>query len=143
MNCTVFPKSLVKQIRIPSQSEWEEAVATVPNIPVSIDGSSVWWLSGPGSTIYFAYGVNSRDGSVMKRVNIRGMYGVRPLFVAGSPSFKPGEKYKVGRCVCTAISVSALLADYIVFNATEMITNLYECSYIKEKLEDPEFLSDL
>lgn len=99
-----------------SIEEWENAVATVPNIPVEQNGR--WWLRSPGIIDNFAayvsgYGCVLNIGSTVDRE-----LGVRPAFRIShlsSNSCKPGDKITVGsQTVCTVISDDCVLADDIV-----------------------------
>lgn len=125
---------LFDDIFLLSKKQWEDAIASVPNVPVEQDGP--WWLRSPGYDDYDAANVEG-DGSVDHfGHNVTREFGVRPAFLIPQLKtfgFKPGQKVTVGnKTVCTVITENIVLADKIV--CTHRFDNNFN-GYIASEIE--------
>ena len=136
----------VKEVTLLSAEEWEEAVATVPNIP--IEQCCRWWTRSPTSYFRIA-AIVERCGSVnYDGTSVNYEYGIRPVFNIPyllSISCKPGDKITVGTNTrCTVIKKGVVLADNIICRRRfDPDNNNYENSEIKKCINSPEFFKIL
>lgn len=137
-------KQYIKEIVLLSKEEWEEIVATVPNIP--IDNNEYWWLRSPAKNYFDAMYVRM-DGSVCDHgAPVNYSYaGVRPALRIPIPKgYKVGDKIKVGSTMCTMVAFDLLLVDQgICSHSFDTSNNNYDTSEIKEYINSEEFLEML
>lgn len=85
--------------------EWENIVATVPNVPVDIGGN--WWLSNPDKEnapdrIFYA----NRNGEVDHTYLGDACLGVRPVFVISGKAGNVGDKVYIKNLPCTVFELT-------------------------------------
>lgn len=93
--------------RLLSPKEWENIVATVPNVPVDIGRN--WWLSNPDKEKE-----NTPDGSFCVTENGEVGYtclsdaclGVRPVFVISGKAGNVGDKVYIKNLPCTVFELT-------------------------------------
>lgn len=126
----------IYEVFILSCDEYENAVSTVPNIPIEQNRS--WWLrSAENTSPPLIYCVHSTgEITTGKPPNYNG--GIRPAFRC-SKKLNPGDKVKVGILPCTVIDVGTVLCDITLGNVRFGETCSYYDSNIREILENHEF----
>lgn len=130
-----------------STEEWEEAIASVPNVP--IERNCWWWLRSPYSNSYRSCGVD-RGGSADNYADVGcADTGVVPAFRISDLLSKygvvPGDKVTVGaKTVCTVIADDVVLADNAVCkHRFDPDSNIWETSEIKTFINSKKFLKML
>lgn len=139
-------KCQVTEVTLLFAEEWEEAVATVPNIP--IEQFCRWWLRSPAPYFRLA-AIVERSGSVNHDgTSVNYEYGIRPVFNIPyllSISCKPGDKITVGtNTMCTVINKGVVLADNIIDrHRFDSDNNDWETSELKAFINSDEFFTML
>lgn len=99
----------VSEITLLTPGEWEDAVSTVPNIPVHQQAD--WWIFDPdGKHMYI-----TKSGLVSSVTYNNGQKGIRPVFIFGTTLFSGnGSKIKVEGTICTIIDKHKALSDELL-----------------------------
>ena len=113
-------------VRLLSRCEWEQFLATIPNIPV--ESKTPWWVNEKNGYI-------DRSGN-FKEFTFEGTVstGVRPLFEAGGfalAGHHPGDKITIGNIQCTVVIYERRHVPYIYALADDIVgyakhDNVYE-----------------
>ena len=108
MTYPTFDLEDISGVTLMSSSQWEAAVATVPNIP--IEQYNDWWLQdGP------CFCVSGKSGEVDFRDKDQKQLGIRPYVILNAPNIPaPGEKIFVGNACFTVVAYSSALSDTII-----------------------------
>ena len=105
-NIQQFSFSDTQNVLVVTLWAWEEAIATVPNIPIELNDP--WWLDGT-----FLISCIDKNGNLLSTV--RGAEcRVRPLFQMKTPLFTDlGTKICIEATKCTVISAQLALSDEV------------------------------
>lgn len=130
----------IYEVFILSCDKYENAVSTVPNIPIEQNRS--WWLCSAESTSPpFMHYVN-KTGDVYSCSPDCCWGAIRPVFRCHNMcKYKPGDKVTLGTLICTVVDADTVLCDDIMGHVHFGKSKNYWNSNIKEIIEDPKFLS--
>lgn len=133
----------IKEVSIPSIKEWDE---WSNKFSLPIRSGNAWWVREMYDKDNFHYLINT-DGSVAYDI-IRLEYGIRPIFIFKESYtnyyVEIGQKVLVGNVLCTLVTPSIAIADYVVdCQGFDEEVSDYEKSWLKRFLDSADFWNQI